>query len=102
MICLRRFEPKEDDIIVTAVEPTQDAGENLVILELDEVPLEGPWSPDPVIDRHLAKRRRENLLRAQRQQVRELVEARRRLYPPWWVRLWRSIFRKRTCLTKTE
>ena len=33
------------------------------------------------------------------EKVKELIEARRRLYPPWWLRLWRTITHKRVCLT---
>ena len=73
MTHLRVFQPERDDIIVAAVEPAQDAGVNPCGLELEEVPLEGPWSPNPVVDQYLAKRRRENVFRAQREQVRELL-----------------------------
>ena len=48
-----------------------------------------------VLDRYLAKRRREDLFRAQREQVKELIEARRRLYPPWWLRLYLAFCAKR-------
>ena len=102
MTRLRIFEPEEDDILIAEWEPTQDGGVNPAGLELEDIPLAGPRSPNPVIDRYLAKRRRENLFRAQREQVKELIKARRRLCPPWRLRLWRYIFRKRPCLVKTE
>lgn len=88
-----------DDIFFAEWEPTQDAGVNLVGLELEDIPIAGPRSPNPMIDRYLAKRRRENIFQAQREQVKELIEARRRLNPPWWLRLWRTITHKRVCLT---
>ena len=99
---LRIFEPAKDDILISPWEPTQDAGANLVGLKLEDIPLAGPRSPNPAIDRYLAKRRRENIFRAQREQVKELIEAPRRLYPPWWLRLRRTITHKRICLTWTE
>jgi hypothetical protein len=47
---------------------------------------EGPWSPDPCIDRRLAPIRRANLKAERRNQIRRLIEEQRRLYPPWWFR----------------
>ena len=102
MTHLRIFEPEKNDILVAEWEPTQGTEVNLVGLELEGIPLTGPCSPNPVIDRYLAKRRRENIFRAQREQVKELIEAPRRLYPPWWLRLRRTITHKRICLTWTE
>jgi len=55
---------------------------------------EGPWSPDPRIDRHLARVRQAKLEAERREQLKRLIEAQRRECPPWWLRLWRSVFRK--------
>ena len=63
----------------------------VLVADTDEP--EGPWSPDPRVDRHLAPIRRAKLEAERRNQLKRLVEAQRRLYPPWWTRLWRSVFR---------
>jgi hypothetical protein len=55
---------------------------------------EGPWSPDPRVDRYLAPIRRAKLEAEKREQLKRLIEAQRRECPPWWLRLWRSVFGK--------
>ena len=62
---------------------------------------EGPRSSDPRIDRHLAPIRQAKLEAERREQLKRLIEAQRRLYPPWWTRLWRSVFRKPAYLIQT-
>ena len=48
---------------------------------------EGPWSPDLRVDRYLAPIRQAKLDEQRREQLQRLIEAQRRLYPPWWSRL---------------
>lgn len=62
---------------------------------------EGPRSSDPRIDRHLAPIRQAKLEAERREQLKRLIEAQRRLFPPWWTRLWRTAFRKPACLIQT-
>jgi hypothetical protein len=66
------------------------------VLVVETYEPEGPWSPDPRIDRYLAPIRQAKLEAERRKQLRRLIEAQQRACPHWWTRLWRTIFRRLT------
>ena len=63
-----------------------------LVLEDTEEP-QGPWSPNPVIDRYLAPIRQRLLQKSREEFLRQTVEEYRKQHPPWWTRL-KSRFRR--------
>lgn len=81
---LRLFDPDEPtDVEYRVIGESFPNG----VLVAETYEPEGPWSPDPRIDRRLAPIRRANLEAERRNQIWRLVQEQRRLYPPWWFRI---------------
>jgi len=81
---LRLFDPDESmDVDFRMIGESFPLG----VLVAEPYEPEGPWSPDPRVDRYLAPIRQAKLNEKRREQLRRLIEAQRRLYPPWWSRL---------------